>query len=321
MEQRTFFGENEKLKKLSKLGDPLEIINRYTPWDIFEEELERLFYKEDKGLGGRPAYEYLLLFKILILQQQNNLSDDKVEYMINDRITFQRFLGLSIDSVIPDAKTIWLFREKLSKNGYDKKLFSLFKEELEKQGFILQEGSIVDSTIVQKPQKHKDTYDDGAKWTRKGTQTYYGYKDHVKVDSDSKLIVKYKVTAANVYDNKEIENLSDEKDNMIYADKGYSGKNIEEQLLKKNPKIKIEILKKGTKARQLSEMEKKENRVKNKIRVRVEHVFGHMKQAMGGFYIRSKTMARAVTQITLKNLVYNLNRAAFLLRSGRVCVV
>jgi IS5 family transposase len=321
MEQRTFFGENDKLKKLSKLGDPLEIINKYTNWDIFAQELKNLFYKDDKGLGGRPAYEYILLFKILILQQQHNLSDDKVEYMINDRISFQRFLGLSIDSTVPDATTIWLFREKLSKNGYDKKLFILFKEELDKQGFILQEGSIVDSTIVQKPCKHKDSYDDGAKWTRKGTQTYYGYKDHIKVDSDSKLITKYKVTSANVFDNQEIANLSDSKDKELYADKGYTGKNIEEQILKKNPFIKIQILKKGTKAHKLTEAEEKENTVKNMIRVRVEHVFGHIKQAMGGFYVRSTTFARAATQITLKNLTYNLNRAVFLLRANRVSIV
>ena len=317
MKQRTFFSESEKLNKLSKLGDPLEEINKHIDWSIFVDILNKSLQKEDKGVGGRPAYEYILLFKILILQQQYNLSDDKMEYMINDRISFQRFLGLDMDSTIPDATTIWTFREKLTQKGQIKELFDKFNQQLEEQGYILRDGSIVDSTIVQKPRKHTDSYDDGAGWTKKGDQTYYGYKDHVKVDKSSKIIVSCKVTAANISDNREIAGLIDERDQEIYADKVYAGKNIEAAIQEKNATVKINIHKKGRRGHPLTEEEKAENAKKTPIRVRVEHVFGHMKQAMNGTYARCKTLSRATTWIMLKNLAYNINRAAFL-RDKRV---
>lgn len=84
---------------------------------MFESTLNRVFEKEHKGAGGRPPYHYVLMFKILILQRLFNISDDEAEYQINDRMTFRRFLGLSLGDLVPDAKTIWLFRDMLVKAG------------------------------------------------------------------------------------------------------------------------------------------------------------------------------------------------------------
>ena len=226
MEQRTFFGENEKLKMLSKLGDPLERLNKSVNWEMFAEELKGLLYRESSNVGGRPSYDYLLMFKIVILQQIYNISDDKTEYQINDRISFQRFLGLSIDSTIPDAKTIWLFKEKLTQSQNGKTLFNRFNKYLKESGLIVQKGSIVDATIIEKPRKHTDSYDDGAGWTKKGTQTYYGYKNNIKADKDSKLIIEFSAMPANYCDNRAIAELIDEEDKEVYADKGYAGQNI-----------------------------------------------------------------------------------------------
>ena len=117
MKQIGFFDENNCLRKLSKLGDQLEKLDSVMEWRIFENTLNRVFMKEHKNAGGRPPYSYLLLFKTLILQRLFNISDAQAEFQINDRMTFRRFLGLSLGDLVPDAKTIWLFRDTLVKAG------------------------------------------------------------------------------------------------------------------------------------------------------------------------------------------------------------
>ena len=312
MGQRTFFGEDVRLEQISELGDPLEKLNKHIDWGIFEKALEEIFSKEEKESGGRPPYEHILLFKIAILQTLNNISDDKTEYLIKDRLSFQRFLGLSLDSKVPDAKTIWLFKEKLTKSGSSKRLFEKFNARLYELGLILQKGSIIDATIIEKPRKHKDSYDDGAGWTRKGSDIYYGYKNHVKADKDSKLIIGFRSTGANAADCKEGPKLIDKKDKEVFGDKAYGTDKTIEEILKRNPSADIRIHKKGRRCHLLTEKEEKENALNTPIRVRIEHIFGHMKQAMGGTFIRCKSLARASTQIMLKNLAYNMQRSVFL---------
>ena len=107
-------------EELSKLGDQLEKLDTVMEWRIFESILNRVFMKEHKSAGGRPPYSYLLLFKILILQRLFNISDDQAEFQINDRMTFRRFLGLSLGDPVPDAKTIWLFHDTLLKFGEER---------------------------------------------------------------------------------------------------------------------------------------------------------------------------------------------------------
>ena len=95
MKQRGFFDEYDRLKRLSQLGDPLEKITRTINWEIFRPILNKAFQKEESGLGGRPSWDYILMFKIILLQSWYSIADDKTEYMINDRLSFQRFLGLT----------------------------------------------------------------------------------------------------------------------------------------------------------------------------------------------------------------------------------
>jgi len=124
-QQRGFFDEQERLQKLSKQGDPLEKLNAMMDWEIFRPPLRRCFKKEPKGPGGRPPFDYVLMFKILILQRLYNLSDEQMQFQILDRLSFQRFLGQGLHGTVADEKTIWLFREVLSKRGLIEKLFTL----------------------------------------------------------------------------------------------------------------------------------------------------------------------------------------------------
>ncbi|UTC74400.1 transposase [Treponema sp. OMZ 792] len=154
MKQKGLFDEEDRLRVLSKLGDSLEKLNEKINWEIFKPLLKKALTKEPKGLGGRPAYDYVLMFKIIILQKLYNISDDQTEYQINDRLSFMRFLGLELKDKVPDSKTIWLFKEKLIEARVSKKLFEKFGKELARNNLIGKEGTIIDATIVEAPIQH-----------------------------------------------------------------------------------------------------------------------------------------------------------------------
>ena len=337
MKQIGLFDESKCLRKLSKLGDQLEKLDHVIEWRLFEGTLSKVFAKENKGAGGRPPYNYLLLFKTLILQRLFNISDDQAEFQINDRMTFRRFLGLSLGDQVPDAKTIWLFRDTLVKAGVMEELFNNFSFQLEQQGIISHKGTIVDATFVEAP-RQRNTRDENqqikegktpedwvrpenvnkvrqkdtdARWTIKNKERHFGYKDHVKVDAESKLITSYSVTDASVHDSQALIGLIDEKDKVLYADSAYSGNPIAEELPEG---IENQIHAKGYRNRPLSEKQKAENKRKSKTRSRIEHVFGYMTGTMQGITVRSIGIARAMFNIGLTNLVYNLCRYEILSR-------
>lgn len=126
MKTLNLFAEDDRLKKLSKLGDQLEKLNSVIKWEIFRPILKDVFAKKAKGAGGRPPYDYVLMFKILILQRLFNISDDQAEFQINDRMSFMRFLGLTLGEKVPDSKTIWNFRNEMVMANVMESLFELF---------------------------------------------------------------------------------------------------------------------------------------------------------------------------------------------------
>ena len=146
-----FFDQDIRLSKLSELGDPLERLNNGVDFEFFRDLLENRLSTVSKGKGGRPPYDYVLMFKILILQRYYNLSDDQTEYQINDRMSFMRFLNLTLSDDIPDSKTIWHFTERLTDLSLVKELFDLFGKELERLGLIVNEGKIIDASFVESP--------------------------------------------------------------------------------------------------------------------------------------------------------------------------
>ena len=342
MKQTGFFTEENRLSRLSRMGDPLERIASAVNFDVFFPILNGVIRKEVSPLGGRPQWDCVLMFKILLLQQWYNIADDKTEYLINDRLSFQRFLGLTLGDKVPDAKTIWLFRENLKKSGVYDELFSLFERQMESRGVITRSGSIIDASFVDvskqrntreenrqikdgdssglwKDNDHKCSQKDlDARWAKKNDERHYGYKDHVKVDRDSKMIVGYSVTDASVHDSQEAEGLIDGKDKEASLDSAYAGEELRMALLKKNPDLRLKIIERSYRNKPLTEEQKAHNREKSGVRVRVEHVFGHMTNSFGGMSIRSIGIARAKCQIALKNLAYNLQRYECLIRLKRV---
>jgi len=344
MKQINFFAEDNRLERLSEMGDPLEKISGTIDFEMFRPILNKVFRKERVSAGGRPAWDYIMMFKILLLQQWYGIADDRAEYVINDRLSFQRFLGISLGDKVPDAKTIWLFRENLTKSGKAKELFSLYEVLMESKGIITRKGSIIDATFAEAP-KQRNSRDENkvikegkgdelwegeenkrrqkdldARWTKKNNETHFGYKDHVKVDKDSKMIVDYTVTDASVHDSQQLVELIDEKDEVVFADSAYAGEELEEAVLSKNSDVKLEINEKGYRKKPLTEEQKESNRIKSKDRARVEHVFGHMTNSYGGIIVRSIGIERAKCQLGLKNLAYNLQRYEILVRPRKAPV-
>lgn len=338
-QQRGFFDEQDRLKKLSRQGDPLERLNAAVDWEMFRPQLRKCFKKEPKGPGGRPPYDYVVMFKVLILQRLYNLSDEQMQYQILDRLSFQRFLGQGLHSDVPDEKTIWLFREVLTTRGMIEKLFDRYRAHLEKKGLITNNGSIIDASFVEVPRQRnsreenakikegripEDWQDDPAKlrqkdtdarWTKKNEETFYGYKDHVKVDTDSKLIKSYEVTDASVHDSQVVVALLEKKDadTELYADSAYRSAQIEQTLEKR--RVRSRIHEKAHRNRPLTTAQMRSNRAKSRIRARVEHVFAQITNCLKGFRIRSIGVLRARSIIGLINLAYNILRSAYLQRA------
>jgi len=333
--EKGFFDEDARLSELSKKGDFLEKLNNNIAWEIFREPVEKaLREKERKGPGGRPPNDAVIMVKTLILRELYQLSDDAMEFQIMDRLSFQRFLGLSLSDDVPDAKAIWYYRNELTKAGVIKKLFYRFYKELEKKRIIANKGIIVDATFSEVPRqrnsreenqeikegkvpeewqkeeneaklRQKDT---DARWTKKNGQSHYGYKNHIKVDAKSKIIKGYTVTSAEVHDSQETEALLDDGDvgQLMYGDSAYRSEEIEEVLAKRN--VKSMIHEKAYRNRPLTKTQKRRNRAKSRTRARVEHVFGFMENTMKITRLRPIGKQRIEGIIGLINLTYNMCR-------------
>jgi IS5 family transposase len=327
-----FFDQDIRLSKLSQLGDPLERLNKGVDFEIFRLILIEKLSKLSLGPGGRPPYDYVMMFKILILQRYYNLSDDQVEFQINDRLSFMRFLDLTIADDVPDSKTVWHFKEQLVDIELVESLFEVFILELEKLNLIINEGKIVDASFVETPRQRNSREDNAtikngetpasflenehklaqkdldARWTKKNNINYYGYKNHVKVDSKSKIITGYLVTDASVHDSQVLDNLLDSKDEgqPLWADSAYTGEN-QEQIIE-DKKMTNEVCEKGYKNKPLTQAQKDSNTEKSKTRSRVEHIFGFMEMSMNQMYLYCIGQKRTTAMIGLMNLTYNMFR-------------
>jgi IS5 family transposase len=243
-----------------------------------------------------------------------------------------RFLGLKISDKVPDSKTIWHYRETLIGKGVIEKLFERFNTTLDEQGVFANEGRMVDASFVEAP-RQRNTRDENkqikegqtpepwketphklsqkdvdARWTKKNKTVFYGYKNHVKGDTKTKLIVDYVVTDASVHDSQALTDLLNDKDREqeLYADSAYTGEKQEQVIAAKEMKNKVH--EKGYRGKPLTEKQKGDNTEKSRTRARVEHIFGFVENSMHGSIVRTIGMVRAKAKIGMMNLVYNISR-------------
>lgn len=333
---RTLFDFFEHQEKLLQYKDPL-VKFQNIDWEQFRPIIEAALPQADYSKGGRPPFDKLFMFKVLVLQSLYDLSDEQTEYQIADRHSFRRFLGIDYNNPIPDQNTIWMYREALKEHQLMDRLFTAFNERLQQAGWITRKGSIVDATIVSAPVQrnsrqeneqlrqeqipqewsekkgsHKDT---DAGWTRKHDQKFYGYKNHLKTDIGSKLITGFETTSASDHDSTVLKDLLKPQDagKPLYGDSAYRSLEHEEWLKEQN--IKSRIHEKSHRSHPLTKKQSENNRKKSKIRARVEHVFAWMHRLGKELRIRTIGLERARVKITLLNLCYNMQRGIQLMTS------
>jgi IS5 family transposase len=335
MMQTGLFDWQTRFEQLNHGGDPLVKLNEVVNWDLFRNDLQQIRDKDRKSNAGRKPFDVVLMFKVLILQSLYNLSDDQTEFQVRDRLSFMRFLGLSLGNAVPDAKTIWLFREQLTEAGMIKPLFDRFDVFLRENGFSARKGQIIDASIIPAPRQRNsreenqqikdgqipDTWsenkkcqkDTDARWTQKNGKNHYGYKNHIDVDVEHKLIRDYEVTDASVHDSQVFEDLLDETNSSrdVWADSAYRSLAKLKELAKRH--FREHLQRKGCRHKALSEREKRGNHTRSKIRSRIEHIFGVQTQRAGRLIVRTIGRGRAAAKIGLRNLAYNIDRFSLLM--------
>lgn len=339
MKQGSIYEQFRRSDKLIKFSDPLGELNTRINIEAFRKRLESAVRKEAKGPGGRPPFDVVLMFKILIVGVMHQLSDDQLELRIYDSYFVQKFLQLDSDDRIPDAKTIWAFRQALTQSGVIDQLFADFDSMLTRSGVTYSKGIIVDAKIIEIP-KQRNTREENvkvkngevpeewktpenenklrqkdvdARWTTKAKRNYYGYKNHIKIDKKTKLIRSFAVTPASTHDSLAIRSLLDhtDKGKTMYADSGYYGIAVEEACSDNDVTPRV-VFRHRRGKKPLTAAQKKRNLSISKPRARVEHVFGAMVNDLKFQKLRSIGLARAHAQLGMLNLITNMKRALVL---------
>jgi len=151
--QPGLFDLDERYAALSKRGDPLERLAAVVDFELFRADLEGALARSDRSKGGRPPMDAVMMFKVLVLQALYGLADEQTEFQIRDRLSFMRFLGLDLHGRAPDARTIWLFRELLTKAEAVDALFARFDADLRDRGHLAMGGQMIDASIIAAPRQ------------------------------------------------------------------------------------------------------------------------------------------------------------------------
>jgi IS5 family transposase len=337
------FGRVQKRRQnLEKRKDRLSELNEIIPWEVFRSGLNQLQPQERKSQAGRKPIDRLMLFKLLILQQLYNLSDEELEYQTHDRASFRRFLGLSPEAEVPDAKTLWLFRNRLTEAGVIEELLQQFEQVLQMAGYAAKGGQIIDATMIPVPiqpnsreenqpikqgevpaewEKEPDKLaqkDVEARWTKKNGKSYYGYKNHLNVDVAYGFMRQHSVTDAAVHDSQEFDTVldPDNADDGVWADRAYRSEAIERRL--ELEEYDSPIHEKAYRNSPLSEAQKASNQEKSKTRAKVEHVLGCWVTSMGGKLVCCIGLERVSAYLGLKDLTFNLKRYVFWQKRGKL---
>ena len=289
----------KRLEALSARGDPLEAIDHLVPWESFRAEIEAVVLTPDelkKSSAGRKPFDAILMFRMLVLQALNNLSDEQVEYQVRDRLSFSRFLGSS-------------------RTAFRRPTCCSRTPAIQNCPFTTSSQLLPQSSPSLPPEpRNRSPKDRDARWTKKHGRSFFGYKNHVNADAKHKLIRHYAVTDAAVHDSQELEGLLDTDNtcNDVFADSAYRSAEIEAKLRASGYNSRIH--RRGRRNHPLSLAQVRVNHAKSRIRARIEHVFGAQQNAPGGRIVRTIGIVRARAKIGLQNLAYNIRRLVTLER-------
>jgi IS5 family transposase len=353
--QAGFFEVDDRLSRLTALGDQLLSFAGAVDFEVFRPELARALAYSDGARGGRPPFDPVMMFKVLIIQAANNLSDERTEFLINDRLSFMRFLGLGLSDRVPDARTIWLFREKLTKAGAIKSLFARLDEALHAAGFIAMGGQIVDASLISAPkQRNSDgekqalkegripeawraksaklrQKDRDARWKVKfskakeradGTRAAvdiaiptFGYANHVAIDRHHGLIRRWEATNAGAHEGRLLR--------QGLLDPNNTASSVWADTAYRSQANEAFLAAHGF----VSRIHRKKppgrpmpaaTRRANALKSTVRARVEHVfavQKAKMGLFVRTIGIARATFKIGMANIVYNIQRLLYLRRA------
>lgn len=354
--QPGFFDIDERLKRLSDLGDQLEAFAGAVDFEVFRTDLVKALSYSGGLQGGRPPFDPVMMFKVLVIQAANNLSDERTEFLISDRLSFMRFLGLGLSDRVPDARTIWLFREKLTKAGAIKPLFERFDATLRAAGYIAMGGQIVDASLIAAP-KQRNTEDEkkdlkegripkgwkarpaklrqkdrDARWTVKFSKAKerpdgskppvdiaiptFGYQNHITIDRRFGLIRKWQATDAAAYEGARL------REGLL--DKSNTARTVWADTAYRSKANEAFMEANGFISRVHRKKPKgkplsETRRLANSAKSKVRSHVEHVFAAQKDrmeLFVRTIGIARATTKIGMANLVYNIKRLIFLQRTA-----
>jgi len=289
-------------EKVQPRGDKLKSLAKLVNWDAFL-RFEDDLYKNRTERGGRPNISIIIMIKLLILQQLYGLSDPQLELQVADRISFRVFLGTT--EVIPDYTTVWLFRERLIKNGKLDAIWEEFTNQLKAKGYEVKKGVIQDATFITSDPGHaksdvprgkeaKTRRSKDGEWAKKGNKSYFGYKGHAKVDTENHFIWEVETTVANIHDSR--VDLANEGE-VRYGDKGYHGAET---------KGYDAAMKRAARGHPLSIFDELRNKRISSIRSPVERCFSVIKIVFKSGHVMVTTVERVAVKMTFNAIGYNL---------------
>jgi IS5 family transposase len=295
--------------------EALDEINGLMDWPAFERVLAVI----PVAAKGEPSFPALMMFKVLLLQRWYGLSDPAMEAALFDRLSFQRFAGLSLDDETPDHSTIWRFRERLSKDRLIERLFAELSRQLDARGFLIKQGTLIDASMVtsaaRRPRKEEGPTSQVDPDARFGADNdrhrfTFGYKMHAAVDQGSSLVRNGLLTSANIQDVSVAPDLIPAEAGTVYADRGYHSKALREHLQAQG--FGDGVMRRGQKAKPLSATEIERNHRIVPLRSPVEAVFGTLKRTYGFTRMRYINAARNLVAFLLACIAYNLKRGLVL---------
>jgi transposase, IS5 family len=349
--QSGFWDVEDRLKELSAEGDPLEKLAATVDFEMFRPVLRRALGRSPGGKGGRPGFDPVLKFKMLVLQALHGLSLAQTSYMVRDRLSWMRFCGLGPGDTVPDANTLWDFREALIAARALEKAFEMLDRTISAAGYLPMGGQIIDATLVAAPKQRntdgekaalkageipeewKDQparlrqKDRDARWTVKFAKAkpkedkapqidiaipFYGYKNHISIDRRHGLIRRSLVTDAAAHDGARLrEGLIDPANTASEVWADTAYRSAANEAFLAKAGKVSRIHHKKPKGRPMPKPLARGNARKSQIRARIEHVFAEQKDRMK-LFIRTIGLTRAEATVTLANMAFNMKRWCWL---------
>lgn len=343
------FDLDDRYAALSATGDPLERLSTVLDFEIFRPELDAALKRSDRAKGGRPPMDAVMMFKVLVLQSLYGLADEQTEFQIRDRLSFMRFLGLDLHGRVPDARTIWLFRETLTRAQAVEVLFRRFDTHLKEQGYLAMGGQMIDASIIEAPRqrntdKEKEALGQGripedwaarpaklrqkdrdGRWTLKRGRRKkrpdgslmmeiatpaYGYKSHIGTDRRYRFIRTWSVTDAARHDGREPGGLLDKTNTAAPVWADTAYRSKKNENKIARAGLVSKVHFRKPPGKPMPEAKKRANSARSRPRSGVEHVFADQKHHMR-LFIRTIGIARARTRIGMANITRNMRRYVF----------